>query len=293
MVSEIKYTSGGASPLQEQFIELYSFVNHTGGTFSGWFIETRSSSGNTVLSKTAIPQVAGLGHFWHLLIFGNDGATTINASARFATVHLNITGTFLNQTAGQVILYHGNNPIVADFVCYGAVQSPVNVPASDQWRSTDTGASITNQSHSLNIWGPDDDDSSNWYSDMPTPGSFNNIIQEAEFTHLDASKENITQVMYNGFLAPNYSHSIATPMLPPGPIIPGLAAAAIAVDADPTAGVTADQIREMVLKTMEILIGAGYKDGPQLGPDGVVDIHIGADTTYNSSYGVCYDNGSV
>ena len=285
MISEIKYKSESGIPIDDQFIEIYSFTNFSNGLFSGWYIETRDGTGNEVLGKTPLPNLSLYGEFWHLCIYGNTSALNINASAKKIELHLNLTSPMLDEDGGQILLYYNNGTeYLVDLVCYGDIQSTIQVPSGNEWDKNDGGAKTNNQSESVSIWGWDEDGSHNWYNDTPTPGAFNNLHNVVLDPAGNGSVADVPEVIYNGFLNhyPEY-YGAHTPS--PVPIN--------VTNAHPAPGVSTDTIKEMVEATIKYLSEFGRKTGPKLGNDSALDIHIGIHPGANSSMGRCYENGSI
>ncbi|MBN2152248.1 MAG: hypothetical protein JW839_12430 [Candidatus Lokiarchaeota archaeon] len=282
MISEIRYTSDSGIVLNDQFVEAYSFTNFSTSSLKGWYIETRDRNGDPLVPKTAIPEVAGFGEFWHICIRGDAGATSINTTDLSAVVHLNIETNLLDEQSGHVFLYYDNGTqYLVDYVCYGGLAAPLAVAG---WSNSDGGASTSNASDSVSIWGWDGDHSMNWYNDTPTPASFNNLHNVVDDPAGNGSVPDVSEVIYNGFLD-HYPTYVGAQSPNPVPIA--------VTNAHPTPGVSPAEIKEMVEATIRYLAEFGRAGGPKLGNDSVLDIHIGIHPGANSSFGATYEDGSI
>ncbi|MHA1997928.1 MAG: hypothetical protein ACTSU9_07390 [Promethearchaeota archaeon] len=286
-ISEIQYASTNIHPVNDQYFEIYVHDDVTNASFRDFHIESRNRTGDLIVNVD-VPELSDIGKYWHVLIYAKNGTNSRDTLDKSITVYLNLTiGTWFDTLSGAIVIRKGSSPI--DSVAYGNYSSPVW-----NWPISDGGMWVNETSQSLNIWGPDADNSSNWYPDTQTPGSFNNLHHNITDWMSNGSSDNITAVMYNGFINVNMSlEQMIYPTLPPtDPLLPLPPLAK--VDNDPTSGVSTSEIQEYVMFTMIMLGLEGlFPDGPMLGTDGVVDIHIGTDENFNSSSGKTHADGSV
>ncbi|MEX2682377.1 MAG: hypothetical protein Q6373_012320, partial [Candidatus Sigynarchaeota archaeon] len=282
MISEIRYKSDSGILLNDQFIEVYSFTNFSTNSLKNWYIETRDRDGNVIVPKTSIPEIAGFGEFWHACIRGDAGSTSIDATTLSAVVHLDVPARLLDEQSGHVLLYFDNGTeYLIDYVCYGGLAAPLGLAG---WDISDGGASTSNDSESISIWGWDQDRSCNWYNDTPTPASFNNLHNVVDDPAGNGSVPDVAEVIYNGFLD-HYPAYVGAQSPNPVPIA--------VTNAHPTPGISPGEIKEMVEATIRYLARFGRAGGPKLGNDNVLDIHIGVHEGANSSFGATYPNGSI
>ncbi|MBD3185744.1 hypothetical protein GF325_02855 [Candidatus Bathyarchaeota archaeon] len=285
-ISEIKYRSTLPQPIDEQFMEIYVHEDVQEARFSKWSVEIYGASIGQL--KMDLPAIDNVSEFWHLTLKGTNGTLERDIENRSITIHLNLTGSiFLDLVSGQVRMIRGVN--VVDAVGYAGGSGMV-----PGWPAVDGGKMVNNDSHSLNIWGPDVDNSSNWYSDMPTPGGFNNLHHIVEDWVGNGTSDNITITMYNGFINANMNYTqMFYPMLPPvGPGIP--MPELVSVDNHPTSGISTSDVKEYVSFTMRMIGEAGlFPNGPQVNDNGSVEIHIGKSDDFNSSSGITHADGKV
>lgn len=147
-----------AGTADQQFIELYTW-DTIGHDLGGWTVSNSTA-------EITLPSFQELGNLTYIVIRFSAGASDLNALDKVATYHVTREG-FLG-TGGELVLYDHLNRVV-DHVVYGGATP--SMPAG-QWATGDTGAVHSGDpTRSLQMWGPDQDNSSNWVEDEITPGT--------------------------------------------------------------------------------------------------------------------------
>ncbi|WP_456474655.1 NosD domain-containing protein, partial [Candidatus Pyrohabitans sp.] len=163
MINEIYYNTSGTD-LTDEFIELYVWDDGWGDVnLSGYKITTFDGDNET------LPDVSGLSKFGFVVIYMGSGTSDLNASDGNATIYLGRGSEMLDDAGDEVGLYDSEGNLI-DFVRYGGGNGD---GVSGGWSTGDAGITANNANESIQIHGPDLDNSSNWVSAHPTEGEPN------------------------------------------------------------------------------------------------------------------------
>ena len=164
IVSEIYYNSTG-NDIDNEFIELYVWDDKNLGDIdlSEWNITTYDGDNET------LPEVAALGNFSYIVIHMGSGINDLDASDGRAVIYLGRSTEMLDNNGDEIGIYAQDNSLV-DFVRYSGGNGD---PVMGGWSSEDTGIFTSNNNESIQILGPDLNNSSNWISGVPSEGEPN------------------------------------------------------------------------------------------------------------------------
>ncbi len=267
---ESNFTQIGFSEVQvlgsttEQFIELHT-SDDIETTLEGWTIKHGSKT-------LTLPAIAGLGSNCYILITFQAGYDDVNAADKNATVHLPQATPFL-QFTGSLVLQDGGG-LVVDYICWGGVM-PGDSPSSNSWLPSDWGIwPGETTGTSMQRWGEDFNNSTNWYVNGSTPG-------EANAMEFLAANGTVPVIIHNGIteelpLVAGDDFEFAG-----GPVVSGT----------PANWTTKADIEEMAKFTLDFYKSMGFP-APYLGSDGKLDIHISKGNKSEST-GACSREGSV
>ncbi|MHA1684010.1 MAG: hypothetical protein ACTSUE_23935, partial [Promethearchaeota archaeon] len=247
----------------DQFIELY--VRESISSLDNWYVEGEGF-------RLAIPAITNIPAYTYITFWIGNGTNDYDASDKNVSVYYNDSGApFLNPVG--FIRVTDNKGRGIDFVQFGAV---VPVDPKDDWLESDGGIpSSGDPLNSLQMWGEDLDNSTNWYEWEKTPGAPNKY-------GFDAPTLNgiIPVVIYSGIgedvVFDNDSKYVG---------------AKIVVKGDVPSWTTKDKVEEMAKYTLDYYAKLGLKP-PNLGPDGVLDIHL-TKSKHTESSGETDRDGSV
>jgi hypothetical protein len=169
MLSEIKYTNSSAPLLDEQFIELKIDNEIENGSLIQGGVSTFDKDGNLILSRQSLPNIRNIGKGWRLVIFGNIGSSIRNETGKNVEIHLNLTSEFWLDSSGFIRISVDYSDVIATIECVAYGNYTRWLDPIYSWPSTDGGISVAALSDSLQC-AVDLNNSSNWYSNTPTPG---------------------------------------------------------------------------------------------------------------------------
>jgi len=159
IINEIYYKTG-SSP-ESEFIELYlQDSNGTGDIdVEGWYLTMYNGD------REYLPHILNLDRYDRIAVYPGTGINQTDASNGSAIVYLAKNSGMLNNQSGEVGLYNNHNEI-KDFVRYGGGNGTT---AQGNWPPSDPGAKADSEGKSIQIHGPDQDNSGNWVSSSPSP----------------------------------------------------------------------------------------------------------------------------
>jgi hypothetical protein len=260
MFSEVQVSGSSA----DQFVELYTW-EAPGSNLAGWKLEHAG--------KLAIlPAITDLGNLSYIVLRFGPGTNDTDAADKNATVYLDLQGTFLG-TQGTLRLVDDVG-LVVDYINWGDV-APIN-PVN--WLATDNGiipSLVANKS--MQAWGNDQDNSTNWFIDDATPG----IANAVNFNVSTTTWGNITVELSNGI-------NFALPALAGGNY---RFESEVVVTGTPVPWVSKADITEMADFTLKHYAKLGFMK-PYLGPDGKLNIHV-SNSSSQYSTGSCDRYGKI
>lgn len=253
---------------EEQFIELYAWEG-VDSTLQGWIVECETRN-------FTLPAISNLGMMTYIVLNFSAGTWTddTDASDKVVMLYYDVQGLEpMHDVEGNLTLFDDEGRVV-DYVHWGGI-----APAAPlgNWPSTDGGMLATpDPSLSMQMWGDDLDNSTNWYENMSTPRGANAF----EFTVSTVNGPRVVKV-FNGI---NYD-------LPDGPEENYTLVGKVVISGNPANWTTKKQIEEMVNYTLDYYAKLGLP-APYAGPDGVIDIHLakGNDT---ETCGGTYRSGKI
>jgi parallel beta-helix repeat protein len=160
-ISEIYYASDG-NDLDRQYVELYLWENIT-SDLSGWYLTTFDGD------IGVLPAITGLHEFEYIVVHMGNGTDDLDASDGKATVYLNRTEPMLDNAGDEVGLYDSSGTLI-DFVRYGGGNGD---PVLGNWPSDDPGITANYLNESIQIFGEDMNNSTNWISSPLSEGEAN------------------------------------------------------------------------------------------------------------------------
>lgn len=257
MFSEVQVHGSHA----DQFIELYT-GDDPGSSLAGWKLVHG-------VKNITIPGINNLGKLAYVMLRFGPGTNDTDAADMDASIYFNTGLPFLELTGSLQLV----DPLgrVVDFYHYGGA-APAN-PVD--WLATDTGLALTGSpAESMQIWGLDQDGSSNWYINASTPGRANSI----EFTEPNTA----TPIVVSNGINIDLPTSAGSDYEFLGGIV---------VKGNPAGWTSKEKIEEMAKFTVDYYAKKGFPT-PYLGPDGKLDITIAAGNT-TESVGSCNREGSI
>lgn len=186
MISEIYYDTPNDSEME--FVEFYVY-DDDGSTIdvSGWYID--DYDGNQLV----LPSITDLENFDYVSIKIGSCVSDLDASDGSATICYNLGYPILD-AADEIGLYDSFN-ITQDFVLYNGGNSGVYY---ENWNPLDLGIVQDNTLESIQVHGPDEDNSENLVSAPPTEADPNQFSTELGV----ASLPYVNVIMRNGLNRP-------------------------------------------------------------------------------------------
>ena len=250
-----------AGTQDQQFIEFYTW-DDTNHSLKDWTVS------NTTDSIT-LPAFTNLGNMTYIVVWFGNGTDQLDASGRNASFHAPRNG-FLG-VSGELALYDHLGRLV-DHVVYGGATPTI---AGSTWLADDTGAVHSGDpSRSLQMWGPDQDNSSNWVEDEATPGGAN--VYTFNTTTIN---DVIPVAIYNGI-----NEELPTAAYEDYRLTE------IVVSGNPAGWTTRANVAEMANFTLQYYAELGFPAPKLIG--GQLRIHL-SNGTQNFTTGACARNGSI
>ena len=244
----------------EDYIELYLWED-LDSDLDGWILTTFDDD------DESLPAISSLRMFVYIIVYMGDGTDDLDGSDGLVTIFLGRSESMLDDDGDEVALYDDTGAIV-DYIRYGGGNGG---PVYGGWNESDLGISAS-PGESLQILGEDLDDSSNWYSEEPTPNGPN------AFTFFE---DGVKMKVYNGL---NFG----------APIEGIVSIGVVPQPTNPADATTIKKVKEWASHCQKFYKKEGFSN-PMLGPDGAIDIHVGQEPAGGStcSNGVTHWNGSV
>jgi len=261
MLSEVQ-VSGTPS---EQFVELYTW-EAPGSSLAGW----KLYHGGKVIT---LPAISNLGALSYVVLRFGPGTSDTDAADMNATVYFDLGMQFID-LFGELKLVDDLGRVV-DYYNYGNV-----VPGNPvDWPATDAGILPSPLPYkSMQVWGVDQDNSSNWFVDNSTTGIAN------------AYNFNVTTPEWGGNITVELSNgiNIAPPATAGGDY--RFADEAV-VTGTPVSWITKEDITEMADFTLKHYAKLGFMK-PFLGADGKLNIAV-SNSSKDFSTGSCNRFGQI
>ncbi len=261
MFSEVQ-VSGTPS---EQFVELYTW-EAPGSSLAGWKLSHRGR-------EVTIPAISNLGALSYVVLHFGPGTSDTNAADKNATVYFNLGIHFLDLSGELRLVDHLGRMV--DYYNFGGV-----VPVGPVgWATDDTGIMPSPLPYkSMQVWGADQDNSSNWIVDNSTAGIAN------------AYNFNVTTPEWGGNITVQISNgiNIAPPATAGGDY---RFANEVVVTGTPAGWITKDDVAEMADYTLKHYAKLGFMK-PYIGADGKLDITI-SNSSKAYTTGSCDRNGHI